>query len=537
MKNDKFLKETDSWILGEDIPDIDLFFSQIWLSCFVNEFARPSGRAYKRILCIYRGYHLWFYYGKEDSYEVGESIVRKFLRRPKFIKQVNRQIVVWADKLRHYSENLPETNLERLSNKKLWALYLGHDKLHTEYYQWGWIPVAADMFHNNLTVRLKDILNNRKVPADKINEVFVTLTQPTHKSLIQVEREEFLKLTAALQTDKYHRKIFADLYNKFTAFNDAKFGYQTHTREYEMLLEQQVANLADKIKLPFLKRIQVHYAKYFYVNHMWVGEVHSFEYYLKELAKIIGNNVKAADILKKGSSDFRKSIKKRKTFLHRYHISGMYKSLFDGFGDFMVTKIYRRFAQIYDLYKMEFILKEISRRLGLTLREVRFMLPTEIKTALLTGKLNKLQIKKRLKMCVLVEEYDQEKLYVGSQAYKLAKEAENVKVEQVNELNGQTGCVGKAQGVVKIIIRPSDIAKMKRGDILLSIATDPDIVPAMKLAAAIVTEQGGVTSHAAIVARELGIPCLIGTKIATKVFKDGDTVVVDATKGIIKRLR
>lgn len=72
---------------------------------------------------------------------------------------------------------------------------------------------------------------------------------------------------------------------------------------------------------------------------------------------------------------------------------------------------------------------------------------------------------------------------------------------------------------------------------MVSIATDPDVVPAMKMAAAIVTEQGGITSHAAIVSRELGVPCVIGTKIATQVLKDGDTVEVDATKGVVKVLK
>ncbi len=76
----------------------------------------------------------------------------------------------------------------------------------------------------------------------------------------------------------------------------------------------------------------------------------------------------------------------------------------------------------------------------------------------------------------------------------------------------------------------------KIGDILLSQATSPDLLPAMKKAAAIVTEQGGITSHAAIVSRELGIPCVIGTKIATKVLKDGDLVEVDANRGIVKKL-
>ena len=65
--NLKTLLDTDEWLLGEDIPDIDLCFAQIWLRGFPNEFAHPAGRAYKRVLTVFRGYHLWFYYGTKDS--------------------------------------------------------------------------------------------------------------------------------------------------------------------------------------------------------------------------------------------------------------------------------------------------------------------------------------------------------------------------------------------------------------------------------------------------------------------------------------
>ena len=75
---------------------------------------------------------------------------------------------------------------------------------------------------------------------------------------------------------------------------------------------------------------------------------------------------------------------------------------------------------------------------------------------------------------------------------------------------------------------------MKSGDIIVTTMTTPDYLMAMKMAAAIVTEEGGLTSHAAIIARELGIPCIIGTKIATQVFKNGDMVEVDAEKGVVR---
>ncbi|PIY96842.1 MAG: hypothetical protein COY66_02870, partial [Candidatus Kerfeldbacteria bacterium CG_4_10_14_0_8_um_filter_42_10] len=66
--------------------------------------------------------------------------------------------------------------------------------------------------------------------------------------------------------------------------------------------------------------------------------------------------------------------------------------------------------------------------------------------------------------------------------------------------------------------------------------TNPSLVPAMKKAAAIVTDTGGLTCHAAIVARELNTPCVIGTNIATRVLKDGDLVEVDATRGVVTKI-
>ena len=74
----KFLYDKDPWILGEDIPDIDLFFAQVWLSVFVNEFSWPSGRPYKKTITVFKKLHLWFYFDEQDSREVGEHIAKKF---------------------------------------------------------------------------------------------------------------------------------------------------------------------------------------------------------------------------------------------------------------------------------------------------------------------------------------------------------------------------------------------------------------------------------------------------------------------------
>jgi pyruvate,water dikinase len=114
-----------------------------------------------------------------------------------------------------------------------------------------------------------------------------------------------------------------------------------------------------------------------------------------------------------------------------------------------------------------------------------------------------------------------------SKQQMLLKEAEGKRAI----LDGLGACPGAAIGPVKIILNPKEIAKVKNGDVLVTGMTDPDYVPAMRRAVAIVTDDGGVTSHAAIVSREIGIPCIVGTGQATKMLKDGEIITVDGSAG------
>ena len=93
---------------------------------------------------------------------------------------------------------------------------------------------------------------------------------------------------------------------------------------------------------------------------------------------------------------------------------------------------------------------------------------------------------------------------------------------------------GYGVGIAKVVLSPDEASeKMQKGDILVTDMTNPDFVPFMKIASAIVTDKGGITSHAAIVSRELAIPCVVGTETATQVMKTGKEYTVDARNGII----
>jgi pyruvate,water dikinase len=100
-------------------------------------------------------------------------------------------------------------------------------------------------------------------------------------------------------------------------------------------------------------------------------------------------------------------------------------------------------------------------------------------------------------------------------------------------LKGIPASPGMGTGTVRILKSPKEIDKIKSGDILVAPMTSPDYVPAMKKATAIVTNEGGMTSHAAIVSREMGIPCVVGTKDGTKKLKDGDVITVNGSTGEI----
>jgi len=113
----------------------------------------------------------------------------------------------------------------------------------------------------------------------------------------------------------------------------------------------------------------------------------------------------------------------------------------------------------------------------------------------------------------------------------------NVKVKKTKILKGNIIQQGIVRGFVRRLMGHKEINELKTDEILVSPMTIPDFLPAMKKAAAIVTDEGGVLCHAAIVARELKKPCIVGTKFATQILKDGDLVKVDANKGIVTILK
>mgnify|MGYP001594306129 CR=1 FL=1 len=184
----------------------------------------------------------------------------------------------------------------------------------------------------------------------------------------------------------------------------------------------------------------------------------------------------------------------------------------------------------------ERLLKEISRRLDVPFEYTRYMTESEMVSALETGKIDAELLASRKKRCFVHGTRGTTTIYAGKEAEAWAAKVALEPEVKAEELHGTPATVGHAKGPARIVNTVEDMAKMQQGDILLSVATNPFLLPAIKKAAAIVTDQGGLTCHAAIVSREFGIPCVVGTRHATRSFKDGDQLDVDAHQGIVRKV-
>ena len=108
--------------------------------------------------------------------------------------------------------------------------------------------------------------------------------------------------------------------------------------------------------------------------------------------------------------------------------------------------------------------------------------------------------------------------------------------EKTAEISGQAAAPGQARGRVRIVRSRDDLPRLQPGEVLVTVMTNAVYTSFLRKAAAVVTDEGGRTCHAAIAAREFGRPCIVGTLVATTVLKDGDLIEVDADHGIVRIL-
>lgn len=183
------------------------------------------------------------------------------------------------------------------------------------------------------------------------------------------------------------------------------------------------------------------------------------------------------------------------------------------------------------------IAKEISKETAYNENYLTCLTQEEFEKYILNRKLPEEKILKDRFLCsALYFKKGERQLLLGNDV-ELLEEKMTGKDKSKETLIGTIAYQGTARGIVRVVLDPHKVKEFNKGDILVTGMTRPEFLSVVEKSSAIVTDVGGMLCHAAIVARELKKPCIIGTKIATKVLKDGDLIEVDADNGVVKIIR
>ncbi len=207
--------------------------------------------------------------------------------------------------------------------------------------------------------------------------------------------------------------------------------------------------------------------------------------------------------------------------------------------EFAYIRTWRTDVVYRALHRAQFLFAELAQRIGVDVFDLCYFTSDEVRQALDTGQSS-----------CSAEEIARRRVFFGSLFLEgeldivsgeegktfIQSLIELPSFEETNEVKGSIAFQGRATGKVKVVLTGHDLKHVERGDVLVAVMTFPNFIAAMEKACAFVTDEGGILCHAAIVSREMRKPCVIATKKATKVFKDGDIVEVDAEKGIVRKV-
>ncbi|MBU0472165.1 MAG: hypothetical protein KKF89_05850 [Nanoarchaeota archaeon] len=316
--------------------------------------------------------------------------------------------------------------------------------------------------------------------------------------------------------------------------------HTSFTKQEELAILKVVIDISKKNKSinNIDKELKQLTKKYWWTDIGWENiKLKDEKYFKKEIAKLQKKLNNPEKKQKEIILELKQKVDTRNKTIKEYKINKKtiyWISMFDKF-----TELHdlRKEAQMKTLYNLYRFIKEVAQRTNHKVDDLEWFLFDELCEILNGKKLDKETLTKRKKSVSYATINYKTTIYIGEESEKFRAKELNEEFQPSKEVRGTPASPGVVQGRAKICHGLKDAAKkMKKGDILITNMTLPNYLSYMKKAGAIVTDEGGITSHAAIVSRELGKPCVIGTKIATKIFKDGDLVEVDANKGIVRKL-
>ncbi len=290
------------------------------------------------------------------------------------------------------------------------------------------------------------------------------------------------------------------------------------------------------------KLILNHYNKYFLINTTSGHSPWTLDYFKKKFLKDSKLKLNVLKNKLKNIKDYPGRIKaEQKLAVSRYKLNNESLALCSLLSEIGHWRLEMRFVWMSAYYYNKAILNEIANRFSCDFDKIRFLSIDEISNIFKAGAINEKKIKERSKSFLYLIKNGKGIIISGERARNTLKSLVSDK-ERIDsrKFKGNIAMKGVVRAKALVYKWGEDIKKKlsstKGSFILVAGQTRPQLMPLIMKSSGIITDEGGITSHAAIVSRELGIPCIIGTKIATQVLRDGDELELDADNGIIKIL-
>lgn len=300
----------------------------------------------------------------------------------------------------------------------------------------------------------------------------------------------------------------------------------------------KVGVLKKKNKILYSQLLQEHRDRYYWIqNNYWVVYNHSVDFFEQELLKLQRQKIDLVRILRQESQRVKINLQRKNDIFTKLHLSKRLQNIIYCSDCIGLIQDTRKQAALRLNHFLFLIAEQIAKRVKIPRQEALNLVYPEVRDILINRKPDRQELKRRIKKCFIFLSDKGYKILSGAKAEVISTKNFHYADNKMKGLTGTPAFRGKVTGLVRIVNSHKDMALFKKGEILVTNNTTPEFVPLMKKSVAIATEQGGMTTHAAIVSRELRVPCIVGVKGITRILKTRDLVEVDAERGIVKLLK
>ncbi|MFH0885321.1 MAG: PEP-utilizing enzyme [Candidatus Micrarchaeota archaeon] len=447
---------------------------------------KEYGRPWPTTVIIYNADLVGWYNKWAELLDYGQYLIDIFIRKEK-MTGLEREVNAQAKELESMFRELDSADLRALNDGELLEVY---ERIHQGWVKW-FVPggLVEPVGHQG-----EKILEKRLQGKEGASKIISLITTTTRESFSKREAGEML----------------------------------------EILIAKKAGEDIDS-------RLRGHAARYYWLhNNYFATEVLDYQFFLNELRILEDKYPDPKKQLNGMNKELGRIRDEKERVMRELAFDLKERDLVELLDLFAWYQDYRKEYIMRLLHYLDLVLGEIGARKRVPQKEMKYCLPSEI-PEVVSGRLDRKTLQERMKRCLFYWNADTGKEEFGAGRFSIDKEKEifhSLKHdEEIVEVSGMVASKGIVRGRARITMSARDAASIEKGEILITSMTTPDFVTAIKRAAAIVTNEGGILCHAAVISREFGIPCIVGSRIATRVFRTGDLIEVDGNLGIVRKIR